>query len=109
MKAGDAIIAKGALGAMMFVLVAGQVATAIDGRVVETLGPGAIFGETAMLGRVRRGASVTAQTDGAWLPLTKKDFLGVVAANPAIGVALLRTMSERIRMAAEQIRAHRPA
>jgi len=109
MKAGDALIAKGALGAMMFVLVAGQVATAIDGRVVEYLGPGGIFGETAMLGKVRRGASVTAQTDGAWLPLTRNDFLRVVAANPAIGVALLRSMSERIRMTADQIRAHRPA
>lgn len=109
MKAGDAIIAKGALGAMMFVLVQGQVATAIDGRVVEILGPGGIFGETAMLGRVRRGASVTAQTDGAWLPLTKSDFLKVVATNPAIGVSLLRSMSERIRAAAEQIRAQRPA
>lgn len=109
MKAGDALIAKGALGAMMFVLVQGQVAVAIDGRVVETLGPGAIFGETAMLGKVRRGASVTAQTDGAWLSLTKNDFLKLVATNPAIGVALLRTMSERIRVAAEQIRAQRPA
>lgn len=109
MKAGDALIAKGALGAMMFVLVQGQVATAIDGRVVEYLGPGGIFGETAMLGKVRRGASVTAETDGAWLPLTKADFLKVVAANPAIGVALLRSMSERIRVTADQIRAHRPA
>lgn len=109
MKAGDVLIAKGALGAMMFVLVAGQVATAIDGRVVEYLGPGGIFGETAMLGKVRRGASVTAETDGAWLPLSKADFLRVVAANPAIGVALLRSMSERIRATADQIRAHRPA
>jgi len=109
MKTGDALIAKGALGAMMFVLVQGQVATAIDGRVVEYLGPGGIFGETAMLGKVRRGASVTAETDGAWLPLTKADFLKVVAANPAIGVALLRSMSERIRVTADQIRAHRSA
>jgi CRP-like cAMP-binding protein len=109
MKAGDALIAKGALGAMMFVLTEGQVATAIDGRVVEYLGPGGIFGETAMLGRVRRGASVTAQTDGAWLSVSKNDFLRVVATNPAIGVALLRSMSERIRVAANQIRAHRPA
>lgn len=101
MKAGDALIAKGALGAMMFVL--------IDGRVVEYLGPGGIFGETAMLGGVRRAASVTAESDGAWMPLTKAGFLRVVATNPAIGVALLRTMSERIRVSADQIRAHRPA
>ena len=104
MKAGDVIIAKGAVGAMMFVLVEGQVAAAIDGRVVEVLGPGGIFGETAMLGKVRRGASVTAESDGAWLPLTKNDFLTVVANNPAIGVALLRSMSERIRVTADQIR-----
>lgn len=108
MKAGDALIAKGAIGAMMFVLVRGQVATAIDGRVVEYLGPGGIFGETAMLGKVRRGASVTAETDGAWLELTKADFLKVVATNPAIGVALLRSMSERIRVTADQLRAHKP-
>jgi len=109
MKAGDALVSKGALGAMMFVLIEGQVATAIGGRVVEYLGPGGIFGETAMLGGVRRAASVTAESDGAWMPLTKAGFLKVVAANPAIGVALLRTMSERIRVSADQIRAHRPA
>lgn len=109
MKAGDVLIAKGALGAMMYVLVQGQVAAAIDGRVVEYLGPGGIFGETAMLGKVRRGASVNAETDGSWLPLTKNDFLQVVATNPAIGIALLGSMSERIRVAADQIRAHRPA
>jgi CRP-like cAMP-binding protein len=106
MKAGDTIVAKGALGAMMFVLVEGQVTTSIDGRAVEHLPAGGIFGETAMLGRVRRSASVNAETDGAWLPISKADFLRLVQSRAELGLAMLRSMSERIVMTTDLIRTH---
>lgn len=97
MKAGDALITKGALAATMFVVVTGQVSIAVDGHVVERVGPGEIFGETALLGAASRAATATAESDGAWLAVTRKDFLALVKARPAAGLALLRSMSERIR------------
>lgn len=96
MKAGDAIVTKGAVGASMFVVTAGQVSIAVDGHVVERVGPGEIFGETALLGPAARAATATAEADGAWLPVARKDFLALIKAKPAAGLALLRSMSERI-------------
>lgn len=96
MKAGDAIVTKGAVGVSMFVVTDGRVSIAVDGRIVESIGAGETFGETALLGPSIRAASVTAKTDGAWLPVTRDVFLKVVRSRPAFGVSLLRSMSERI-------------
>lgn len=103
MKAGDAIVTKGAVGVSMFVVTAGQVSIAVDGRVVEIIGAGEIFGETALLGSAIRAASATADSDGAWLPISRENFLAMVKSRPAFGVALLRSMSERIQHIAKLI------
>lgn len=97
MKAGDAIVTKGAVSVTMFVVTAGQVSITIDNQVVEHVGPGEIFGETALLGPAARAATATADTDGAWLPVARKDFLALIQVKPAAGLALLRSMSERVR------------
>lgn len=101
MKAGDVLLKKGAVGVSMFVVVAGRIAIAIEGVVVEYVGPGEVFGETALLGPSTRGASATAETDGSWLSLSRDDFLQMVKTRPAFGVALLRSMSERIQYLSE--------
>jgi CRP-like cAMP-binding protein len=103
MKAGEVILTKGAMGVSMFVVVTGQVAIAIDGVVVEHVGPGEVFGETALLGPTARGASATAETDGAWLSVSRDDFMQIVKVRPAFGIALLRSMSERIQYLGELI------
>jgi len=97
MKAGDTIVTKGAVGVSMFVLVAGRASIALGDRVIETIGPGETFGETALLGPTARAATVTAATDGAWLPISRDNFLQTVKTHPNFGIALLRSMSERIQ------------
>lgn len=104
MNTGDQIITKGSLGTKMFVLLSGQVSIHIDGRVVEHLKQGGIFGEMAMLGQVGRSATVVADTEGYWITLSPVDFLHVVKSKPAIGLGLLRTMSERIRATTDLLR-----
>lgn len=97
MKAGDAIVTKGALGVCLYVVTSGQVAIALDGCVIEHVGPGGIFGESALLGPTQRAASAVAEADGAWLPVSREEFLAMVKTRPAIGIALLRSMSERMQ------------
>lgn len=97
MNTGDTLVTAGAVGVCMFVVTAGQISIAVDGKVVEHVGPGGIFGETALLGPTSRAASAMADTDGAWLPVSRQEFLAVVKIRPAIGIALLRSMSERIQ------------
>lgn len=96
-KAGENIVSKGAAGVSMFVVIRGQVAISVDGLVVEHVGPGGTFGELALLNRSSRAATATAETDSAWLAVARNDFLAMVRSKPAFGMALLRSMSERIR------------
>lgn len=97
MRAGEAIVNKGALGMFMFVVTAGQVAISIDDMVVEHIGAGETFGEMALLGPTSRAATATVETEGAWLPVSRQAFLDVTRAQPAIGIALLRSLSERLQ------------
>lgn len=97
MRAGDTLVSKGALGAYMYVLTAGRVAVDLEGRTVERIGAGECFGELALVGPTSRAANVVVETEGAWLPLTRQSFLAVVKAQPATGLALLRTLSARLQ------------
>jgi CRP-like cAMP-binding protein len=97
MRAGDAIVSKGAVGVSMFVVTAGQIAISVNDRVVETVGPGETFGEMAVLGPNVRAATAAATGDGAWLAISRDAFLGIVRSRPAIGIALLRSISERLQ------------
>jgi CRP-like cAMP-binding protein len=97
MQAGDAIVKKGAVGVSMFVVTAGRVEISVNDRRVETVGRGETFGETAVLGPNVRAATATAVSDGAFLAISREAFLRVVRANPALGIALLRSISERVQ------------
>lgn len=97
MRAGDIIVNQGARGVYMYVMTAGRVAISVDGTLVEQIGAGETFGEIAMLGSGTRGATATAEADGAWLPVPRDAFIKIVKAHPAVGMALLRSMSERVQ------------
>lgn len=94
---GTAVVTQGAVGACMFVVTEGCIAISIDGLVIEHVEPGGIFGEMALLERVGRAATATAEADSAWLLVSRQDFLDMVKANPAFGIGLLRSMSARMQ------------
>lgn len=94
--AGKTVVTKGAVGACMFVVTRGRIAISVDDRVIEHVGPGGAFGEMALVERSGRSATATAETDSAWLLVGKDDFVEMVRARPAFGIALMRSMSARV-------------
>jgi CRP-like cAMP-binding protein len=94
--AGKAVVTKGALGACMFVVTKGRIAISVDDRVIEHVGPGGAFGEMALVDRSGRSATATAETESAWLLIGKDQFVEMVRARPAFGMALMRSMSARV-------------
>jgi len=94
--AGKTVVTKGAVGACMFVVTKGRIAISVDDRVIEHVGPGGAFGEMALVDRSGRSATATAETDSAWLLISKDDFVEMVRARPAFGIALMRSMSARV-------------
>jgi CRP/FNR family cyclic AMP-dependent transcriptional regulator len=55
---------------------------------------GVYFGEMALLESETRSATVTASTDCTLLELHQKDFLELIAYNPAMGVKLLLRLAQ---------------
>jgi MFS family permease len=75
---GAEIVRQGDPGDRYYVVAQGEVDISVDGRPPKTEGPGAGFGEIALLRDVPRTATVTARTNVELLTLDRDDFIGVV-------------------------------
>lgn len=96
-EAGTNIVTQGALGACMFIVIEGRIAISVNGQIIEHVGRGGIFGETALLERGNRAATATTEVASQWLLMARKDFLALVESKPEFGIALLRAMSGRVQ------------
>lgn len=103
--AGQTVVAQGAVGACMFVVTAGRVAITIDDAPIEFVETGGVFGEIALVDRAGRAATATAETDSAWILVSRADFIALLKTSPAFGIALLRAMSNRVQHIANLLKA----
>ena len=99
---GKVIVQEGQAGILMYVVLEGHVAIAIQNNVVGKVGPGGMFGEMALIERTERLASATAETDCSLLAINRNVFLDLVRGNPEFGVALLSAVGERARFMASR-------
>jgi CRP/FNR family transcriptional regulator, cyclic AMP receptor protein len=95
--ANKVIMKEGDKGMFMYVVVEGVVAVSIDGRTLEKIGPGGVFGEMALVSQAPRAATATSETDCTLLAINRTDFMNLVKIKPAFGMNLLRALSERLR------------
>jgi CRP/FNR family transcriptional regulator, cyclic AMP receptor protein len=105
-NAGDVIVREGQGGIAFFVLTAGQAVvtrTTSDGQQHELrkIGPGGVFGETALFTDRPRTATVTAVEPTDCLALHRLEFLDELRRNPEIAIRLLDTLAGRIAEAYE--------
>jgi CRP-like cAMP-binding protein/Zn-dependent protease/multisubunit Na+/H+ antiporter MnhG subunit len=76
---GEAILEQGEEGDAFYAISSGQVDVVQDGTLVRTLGPGAHFGEIALLEKVPRTAGVLARTPVRAFRLDRDGFDGLMA------------------------------
>jgi voltage-gated potassium channel len=88
--AGQALIERGGAGSGMFVLEQGQaIVEAPEGK--RQIGPGAVFGERALLGDdIERTARVRAETDVRCLAISRPELEKLLAEDPRIADRLRR-------------------
>jgi CRP/FNR family transcriptional regulator, cyclic AMP receptor protein len=98
-KAGTRLTTEGASGYTFFVIESGTVEVERDGAVVNTLGPGDFFGETAILSGERRNATITAASDVNVLVLFGTEFRILERDWPAVAAAISQKMAERTALA----------
>lgn len=95
--AGHSIIEEEQPGARFFVILEGTVKVVVGGKSRKSLGPGAYFGELALLDGGSRTASVVAVTQVHTLSLTSWNFLSTLQENWPVTKKILAGMARRIR------------
>ena len=104
--AGDVIFEEGDPGRALFVVVEGSVeierATAKGPVVLNTLGPGAAFGELALIDDFPRSATARQGTDGRLLILYKSDFDALMEGNARIAVVVIRNVARQLTIYARR-------
>ncbi|MBV8950124.1 MAG: cyclic nucleotide-binding domain-containing protein [Actinobacteria bacterium] len=96
---GKVLVSEGAPGSEFFVIVDGTAKVTRQGRKVATLGPGAAFGELALLDRAPRNASVVAETPMELVVLGQREFAGILDEVPGFARKLLAGLAHRLREA----------
>jgi CRP-like cAMP-binding protein len=96
-RANVAIVREGARGHDFFVVLEGQATVARRGAPAATLAAGDHFGEMALLDRRPRSATVTTETEMTALRIPATAFQKLLRSEPTIALALLETLSVRVR------------
>jgi CRP-like cAMP-binding protein len=95
--AGTAIFNEGDTGHTMYVVVEGEVDLLVKGKLVESLGPGGVLGEMALLDNVPRSAGAIAKTACKLVEINEKRFKFLVQQTPNFALQLMRVVADRLR------------
>jgi CRP/FNR family transcriptional regulator, cyclic AMP receptor protein len=103
-RAGELVIAKGAPGSSLFVVISGSVRVFLPAEkpggsptILEQLGPGEFFGELALLDEAPRMASIEATADTLLSELSRESFVAQLQGSASAATAMLKVMAQRLR------------
>jgi cAMP-dependent protein kinase regulator len=96
---GQEIASEGLGGLNFFVVESGEASVTVHGNEVGTLGPGASFGEIALVDKSARSATVSAKTQMRCYALPIWSFRPFVLEHPDVAWKLLELLAERLRAA----------
>jgi CRP/FNR family transcriptional regulator, cyclic AMP receptor protein len=94
---GTQIITEGDEGNTMYVILVGSARVSRGGRRLATVGPGAAFGELALLSKGPRTASVVATTDMEVALITRRQLNRLLEDAPAFAHKLLESLADVVR------------
>jgi len=102
-SAGETIFAEGQAGEVMYVVTSGEVDILLRGQSVETVGPGGIVGELALIDTSPRSATVVARTDCALAPIDARRFQRLVQDTPYFAIQVMQVLADRLRRMARYV------
>ncbi|HRI08466.1 MAG TPA: cyclic nucleotide-binding domain-containing protein [Nannocystaceae bacterium] len=95
--AGDTIFEAGDEGHYMYVIQDGEIEILVNGKVIDSMGPGGVFGEMALIDKSPRTATARARTDCRVVPIDETRFMNHVHRTPFFAIQVMRIMNERLR------------
>lgn len=102
---GQTIFREGDPGDVLYIVIEGEVTILIDGQPLETLGPGDILGEMALIEDRPRSATALATTDCLLTLVTRQHFLTLIQRTPMFALQVMRVLAHRLRETNQQRRA----
>ena len=81
----------------MYLVKSGTIVLNADGRELESIGPGGLFGELAVIDREPRSATAVAETDCELVAIDKRRFWFLVQETPYFAEIVMRVMVDRLR------------
>ena len=96
-EAGKVIFREGDTGSVVFVVLDGKVELRVAGRLVETVGPGGILGEMALIEHAPRVATATAKVASDLLPISEERFSTMIQQTPSFALQIMKVMAARLR------------
>jgi CRP-like cAMP-binding protein len=93
----ETLFKEGDSGDLMYVLMSGSADIIVHNQVVETIQPGAIVGEMAMIDEGSRSATIIAKSDCQLLPIDKKRFNFLIQQTPNFAIHVMRVIAHRLR------------
>ena len=94
---GEALFHKGDTGHQMYVVKSGEMQIVDGNHVFETIAPGGIFGEMALVSNDARSATAKATSHSVVIPVDEKRFLYMVQQTPMFALRVMDVMSSRLR------------
>jgi CRP/FNR family cyclic AMP-dependent transcriptional regulator len=91
------IMKEGQAGTFMYLVKSGRVAIAVGSTVVEVVGPGGTFGEMAVVDQSPRTARAGTLEESELLQIDRPSLMAVVKQEPAVAMAMLRGIADRLR------------
>jgi CRP-like cAMP-binding protein len=98
-QAGQPIATEGEGGLNFFVVESGSADVSVGGKTVGSLGPGASFGEVALVDKSARSATVKATSQLRAFALPVWSFRSFAESRPSVTWKLLELLAERLRAA----------
>jgi CRP-like cAMP-binding protein len=96
---GDTLFEEGDVGESLYLVCSGSIAICSGERQLAVLERNACLGEMALISGLPRSATATALADARLLRVGSDDFASLLASEPEIALALLRTLAGRLRAA----------
>ena len=100
--AGEVIFRAGDPGDVMYLVKSGWVDISLGGEILDSVGPGGIFGEMALIGDEPRSATDVARTDCTLTPIDEARFEFLVQETPYFAVMVMRVLADRLRRSNER-------
>jgi CRP/FNR family transcriptional regulator, cyclic AMP receptor protein len=94
---GDVIFAAGQAGDRMYIVRSGSVELRVGDTLLETVVPGGVFGELALIDPAPRSATAVAGFDCSLAAVGVQQFHGLVQKVPNLALEVMKVMARRIR------------